>query len=149
MFVVDTNVIGEIRKGPRADAGAIGFLRDPGNEIFVPVQVIEELRQGVEHILHKGDVAQANALEAWLQKILEEFSSRILVFDLDCAQAWGRLTGINNQNPIDKQIAAIALIYDLTVVTRNTSHFAGTGAKLLNPFSHLPISPASNPQASP
>lgn len=144
MFVVDTNVIGEIRKGPRADAGAIGFLRNPGNEIFVPVQVIGELRQGVEHILHKGDVAQANVLEAWLQKILEEFSSRILVFDLDCAQAWGRLTGINNQNPIDKQIAAIALIYDLTVVTRNTSQFAGTGAKLLNPFSNLPVSSVSN-----
>jgi predicted nucleic acid-binding protein len=59
---------------------------------------------------------------------------RILNFDLACAALWGRLMGPSDQNPIDKQIAAIALHYDLTVVTRNVTHFAGTGVRLLNPF---------------
>jgi predicted nucleic acid-binding protein len=49
----------------------------------------------------------------------------------------------NNQHPIDKQIAAIALVYDLTVVTRNTQDFAGTGARLLNPFQDVAIAPTS------
>ncbi len=137
MFLVDTNVISEIRKGPRADVGVIGFLRDPDNEIFLPVQVIGELRRGVQNVLRKGDAAQAAMLEAWFQRILEEFSKRILVFDLDCAQTWGRLAGFNEQNLIDKQIAAIAIVYDLTLVTRNTNHFSGIGVRLLNPFTSL------------
>lgn len=137
MFLVDTNVISEIRKGPRADVGAIDFLRDPDNEIFLPVQVIGELRRGVQNVLRKGDAVQARVLEIWFQRILEEFSKRILVFDLDCAQTWGRLAGFNEQNLIDKQIAAIAIVYDLTLVTRNTSHFSGMGVRLLNPFTSL------------
>ena len=137
MFLVDTNVISEIRKGPRADVGVIGFLRDPDNEIFLPVQVIGELRRGVQNVMRKGDAAQARVLEIWFQRILEEFSKRILVFDLDCAQTWGRLAGFNEQNLIDKQIAAIAIVYDLTLVTRNTSHFSGIGVRLLNPFTSL------------
>jgi predicted nucleic acid-binding protein len=137
LFLVDTNVISEIRKGPRADIGAIGFLRDPDNEIFLPVQVIGELRRGVQNVMRKGDAVQARVLEVWFQRILEEFSKRILVFDLDCAQTWGRLAGFNEQNLIDKQIAAIAIVYDLTLVTRNTSHFSGIGIRLLNPFTSL------------
>jgi predicted nucleic acid-binding protein len=50
------------------------------------------------------------------------------------AQVWGRLRAPNPENPLDKQIAATALIYDLVVVTRNTAHYAPTGVRLLNPF---------------
>jgi hypothetical protein len=62
------------------------------------------------------------------------YAERILVFDAECAEIWGRLLGPSDQNPVDKQIAAIALRYDLTVVTRNVDHFSGTGVRLLNPF---------------
>ena len=145
MFLLDTNVISEIRKGSRADAGAIGFLRKPGHEVFMPVQVIGELRRGVENVMRKGDVIQAKRLEAWFQDIFEEFSSRILVFDADCAVIWGRLAGTGEQNLIDKQIASIATVYDLTVVTRNRGHFAGMGVRVLNPFSGVSISASPNP----
>ncbi len=145
MFLVDTNVISEIRKGQRADAGAIGFLGNSDNEIFLPVQVIGELRRGVENVSRKNDIVQAKSLGFWFQAILEEFSGRILVFDADCAQVWGRLAGVNEQNLIDKQIAAIAIVYDLTVVTRNTNHFSGTGVRQLNPFSGFPVSASTNP----
>ena len=66
--------------------------------------------------------------------MLAEHSARILNFDLDCAQVWGALMAPNPQHPIDKQIAAIALIHDLTLVTRNSADFAGTGVRLHNPF---------------
>ena len=63
-------------------------------------------------------------------------ADRVLSFDEECAQVWGRLMSPNHQYPIDKQIAAIALIYDLKVVTRNLEDFQGTGVELINPFVH-------------
>jgi predicted nucleic acid-binding protein len=68
---------------------------------------------------------------------------RILSFDLQCAKVWGALMGVNDQHIVDRQIAAIALVYDLTIVTRNTAHFAGMGVRVLNPF--LADSPSPQP----
>jgi predicted nucleic acid-binding protein len=62
------------------------------------------------------------------------YAESILPFDEEMAHVWGRLRVPNPEKPLDKQIAATALIHDLTVVTRNTEHFAPTGARLLNPF---------------
>ncbi len=78
-------------------------------------------------------------LETWLALLLEQFGEAILALDTDAAQVWGRLRVANPAHELDKQIAAIALVHDLTVVTRNTADFAGTGVKLKNPF--LPTSP--------
>lgn len=141
MFLCDTNVVSEIRKGTRADAGVIAFLRHAENEVFLPVQVVGEVLRGVENIRRKGDLAQFKILDAWFRQILRDYARRILVFDLDCVQAWSRMPGTNEQNLIDKQIAAVAVVYDLTLVTRNTGHFSGTGAKLLNPFSGVSVGP--------
>jgi len=135
MFLVDTNVISEARKGGRADPGVKTFWAssDPA-ELYIPVQTIGEIRRGLENIRQRGDASQARKLEAWLNTIVEEYSDRILDFDLDCAQIWGKLMSPNPQHAVDKQIAAIALIHDLTVVTRNVDDFTGLGARLLNPF---------------
>ncbi|MEO6919390.1 MAG: type II toxin-antitoxin system VapC family toxin [Collimonas sp.] len=136
MYLVDTNVISEIRKGNRANRGTLEFWSsvDPGT-IYLSVQSIGEIRRGVEHIRNRGDTVQAKALERWLHILIAEYSDRILAFDTDCAQVWGRLTSPGNQHIIDKQIAAIGLIHDLTLVTRNTGDFIGTGVRLINPFS--------------
>lgn len=134
MFLVDTNVVSELRKGPRADAGVLEFVGNPGHEMFLPVQVIGELRSGVEALRRRGDLPQAKLLEEWFELILTEYSTRILSFDLQCAKIWGTLMGVNDQQIVDRQIASIALVYDLTVVTRNTTHFAGMGVRVLNPF---------------
>lgn len=135
MYLLDTNVISELRKGTRADAGVRAFFAalDP-QHIHLAVQTMGELRRGLENIRGRGDHAQAARLESWLDDITTGYADRILDFDLDCAQAWGKLMSPNPQHPIDKQIAAIALMHDLTVVTRNTTDFAATGVKLLNPF---------------
>ena len=134
MYLVDTNVISERRKGARADRGVAEFIDAVEHELFLPVQVVGELVRGVEGLRTRGDLPQAKVLGAWLDMILEEFSARILPFDLASAHTWGKLMRISDQNQIDKQIAAIALVYDLTIVTRNTRHFEGTGARTLNPF---------------
>jgi toxin FitB len=134
MFLVDTNAISELRRGSKADPGVVRMLKSVEKDIFLPVQVIGELRQGIERLRHRGDFLQAQRLEAWFTTVLDAFALRILAFDVNCAQTWGRLMGRNDQNPVDKQIAAIALVYDLTVVTRDTGDFAGTGVRQLNPF---------------
>lgn len=91
----------------------------------------------------RGDLSQSARLEEWVQSILDRYSPRILTFDLECAVLWGNLRGASDQNLVDKQVAAVALAYDLTVVTRNTSHFVGAGVRLLNPF--LPNSELGKP----
>lgn len=135
MFLVDTNVLSERRKGPKADPDVVDFIERAEHELFLPVQVIGELRSGIERLRHRGDLRQAFKLETWFHLILEEYTLRILAFDLQCAKMWGALMVVNDQHIVDKQIAAIALVYDLTIVTRNMAHFAGTGVRLLNPFS--------------
>lgn len=134
MFLLDTNVLSEKRKGAKADSGVQEFLDRTSDELFLPVQVVGELLSGIHGLRLRGDIAQARKLEAWFRLVLDEYAAHILSFDLECARTWGLLMGANDQHIVDRQIAAIALVYNLTVVTRNTSHFAGTGVRLLNPF---------------
>jgi len=139
MYLIDTNVIGgEARKGSAANSGVTAFFRQCAEQearIWLSVVTVGELRRGVDLIRHRGDLPQARRLEAWLATVLRDYRDCILSFDLDAAQVWGRLRVPRPENALDKQIAATALIYDLTVVTRNTGDFARTGVRLLNPFS--------------
>ena len=102
--------------------------------VYLSSVTIGELRRGVALIRHRGDLEQAGRLEGWLTMVLAEFGDRILPFDTDAAQVWGRLRVPDPAHELDKQIAAIALVNDLTVVTRNIADFAGTGVRLFNPF---------------
>jgi len=135
MYLLDTNVISELRKGGRANHGVTAFFATlAAEDIYLSVVTIGEIRRGLENVRARGDREQAGRLEAWLDKVVTDFSDRILEFDLDCAQVWGKLMSPHPQHPIDKQIAAIALIYDLTVVTRNTDDFVSSSVRSLNPF---------------
>jgi predicted nucleic acid-binding protein len=137
MLLVDTNVISEARKGRRADPGVIAFWEDASNNnrpIFLAAVTVGELRRGVELIRHRGDRQQAGVLEQWLEQVLHDYGDRVLALDSDAAQVWGRLRVPDPQHAIDKQIAAIAMLHELTVVTRNVVDFANTGVRLLNPF---------------
>lgn len=134
MYLVDTNAISELRKGSKADPGVRALLKSKEDELFLPVQVIGELSFGVESLKRKGDLPQAQRVQTWLDSVLDAFDGRILNFDGTCALIWGRLRSANDQSLIDKQIAAIALFYDLIVITRNTRHYEGTGVRVVNPF---------------
>jgi toxin FitB len=138
MYLVDTDVISEIRKGEKANAGVRAFFKTAGRdgvELYLSVVSIGELRQGVERIRHRGDADQTRLLERWLNHVSRIYADAVLPIDEETAHVWGRLRVPNPENPLDKQIAATALIHDLTVVTRNVDHFAPTGVKLMNPFS--------------
>lgn len=137
MYLVDTNVISEVRKHSRANRGVQAFFKravEDETRIFLSVVTVGELRRGVESIRHRGDVRQADRLEAWLLALLTEFSDQILDINQDIAQLWGRLRVAHPQNALDKQIAATALIHELTIVTRNHKDFVKTGVRVLNPF---------------
>jgi predicted nucleic acid-binding protein len=135
VYLVDTNVISEARKGSQANAGVRQFWKsvDPAG-LYLAVQTVGEIRRVLEHIRQRGDLPQARKLEQWLNRIVQDYADRILDFDLDCAQVWGKLMSPHPQHAIDKQIAAIALIHGLTVVTRNVEDFRGTGVGVINPF---------------
>jgi predicted nucleic acid-binding protein len=137
MYLIDTDVISEARKGERANRGVRKFFADVERDeapIYLSAITIGELRQGVERVRHRGDEPQARLLERWLNRVTDTFEDSILSFDEETAQIWGRLRVPNPENPLDKQIAATALINDLTVVTRNTDHYLPTGARVVNPF---------------
>jgi len=69
-----------------------------------------------------------------LSRLTKDYADAVLPFDEEGAQVWGWLRAANPEDPLDKQIAATALIFDLIVVTRNTAHYVPTGVRLLNPF---------------
>lgn len=137
MYLIDTDVISEVRKEEKANPGVRRFFDDADRDnvpMYLSVITIGELRQGIEIIRHRGDESQARVLERWLDRVIDRFEDAILSFDQETAEIWGRLRVPSRENPLDKQIAATAIINDLTVVTRNTAHYAPTGVPLLNPF---------------
>jgi predicted nucleic acid-binding protein len=141
MYLFDTNVVSELRKGERADPGVPGLARDldaRDARVYVSVVTLGELRRGVDLLRHRGDTPQAERLEGWLGVVLDGYGDRVPDFGREEALLWGRLRCPHAENALDKQIAATALINDLTLVTRNARHFSATGVALLNPFSEVP-----------
>ena len=137
MYLVDTNVVSEIRKKERANKGVRAFFRRAAKEnsdLYVSVVTVGELRRGVEIIRHRGDAVQTGVLDAWLTATLDEFAQNILPVDEDIGQLWGRLRVPHAEHALDKLIAATALIHDLIVVTRNVDDFSAMGVRSLNPF---------------
>ncbi len=137
MYLIDTNVISEIRKKNKANPGVRKFFKnvqENDNHLFLSVITIGELRRGVELIRNRGDKKQARMLDKWLEETIDNYSDAILDFSITESQVWGKLRAPHHENALDKQIAATALTYGLTVVTRNTADFEHTGVKLFNPF---------------
>jgi predicted nucleic acid-binding protein len=137
VYLIDTNVVSESRKRSKANQGVRNFFGRVAEEnarVFISVVTVGELRRGIELIRHRRDHFQARQLERWLDQLLLDYEERILDVNADVAQLWGRLRVPHPENALDKQIAATAWVYDLTVVTRNHKDFSSTGVRLLNPF---------------
>ena len=133
-YLIDTNVLSELRKRDRADGGVVTFYRAlPRDEVFTSVIVLGEIRHGIERIRAR-DGAAAGALDRWLNWLRTSFRERILMITEEIADRWGHL-GLAEPVPApDALLAATALVHDLTLVTRNIKDVARTGARVLNPF---------------
>ena len=133
-YLIDTNVISELRKRGRADQGVVAWLqeREP-EELFLSVLVVGELRRSAARIRRRDPTAAAS-LDGWVTQIAERFRDRILVVDHAVAERWGEITAHPTVPDVDGLLAATALVHDLTVVTRNVRHMAPTGARCLDPF---------------
>ena len=137
MFVLDTNVVSELRKVRlgKADANVATWTESvDAADLFVSAITILELELGVLSIERK-DAAQGAMLRAWLeQHVLPEFSGRTLPVDTAVAQRCARLHVPDKRSERDALIAATALVHGMTVVTRNVADFEPTGVKILNPW---------------
>lgn len=136
MFILDTNVISELKKRT-PNQGVMSFfanLQINHQTFFISSITKGELLAGVHKLYARQDIIQARLYEKWVTEFFGKNTVNVLDFDEQCAEIWGKLISQNPQNPIDKQIGATALVYDLTLVTRNVKHFADTPVALLNPF---------------
>ena len=136
-FLLDTNVLSGRRRIERANFGVRAFFERidrTAAETYISVVTVGELRRGVDSVRFRGDSVQADILEGCLAEALEIYRGSIIEFDLKAAEVWGALRARRPEHPIDKQIAATALVHGLTVATRNEGDFLGTGVQLLNPF---------------
>jgi predicted nucleic acid-binding protein len=146
MYLIDTNVISEYRKGMRANPGVAAFFAAiHSNILFLPAQVVGEIQAGIAKLRHAGSpqaAQQAEAYEHWLDTLVAEYGDRILEFDVEAARVWGALLSNEKKDPhtIDKQIAAVALVHDLVVVTRDKAEAFSCipRVRVLNPFSDGP-----------
>ncbi len=136
MYLLDTNVLSELRKRD-ANQGVVDFFRKTNakkERCYISVVTIGEILTGIEKLKLKNDKQQAEVIEKWFTKILFDFQKKTLDFNQECAEQWSLLMANNPHNALDKQIGATALVYDLTLVTRNQKDFINTDVKLLNPF---------------
>lgn len=133
-FLLDTNVLSELRKGPRAHESVRTW--DEVNKErarFTSTIVIAELRKGALARSRKDPQGGA-VLDAWVNRIIGVFGQRVLPVDLPVAEIWARLMVPRSRPQIDTLIAATALAHGLTLVTRNVPDFEGTGVALLDPW---------------
>ena len=133
-YLIDTNIISEVRKGKRCDANvARWYEKIDDASLYLSVLVIGEIRKGIERV-RPNDNAQASAIENWLVAVDETFGERILPVDRAVANEWGRLNAMRPLPVIDGLLAATAKIHRMTMVTRNTADIADLGVRILNPF---------------
>lgn len=137
MYVLDTNVVSELRKvrHGNADKNVIAWAESvDAAELFVSVITIMELELGVLAIERK-DAKQGAVLRSWLeQHVLPEFAGRTLPVDTAVAQRCARLHVPDRRGERDALIAATALVHGMAVVTRNVADFKPTGVAAINPW---------------
>jgi predicted nucleic acid-binding protein len=133
-FLLDTNVLSELRKGRGADANVrkwMASIEEQGH--YISVLSIGEIRKGIE-LLRSRSPEQCPTLDHWLDQIQQNYEDQILLVTEAVAEQWGRLMAVRTLPAVDGYIAATALVNGLTVVTRNTRDFEGTGVAVLNPW---------------
>ena len=133
-FLIDTNVVSELRKGERADAGVRAWFDEhKADQLWLSVLVVGELRRGVE-LLRRRDERAGTRLSEWLDTVTHDFGDRIVPITIEVAERWAALNVPDPVPVVDGLLAATALERDLVLVTRNTADIERTGVAVVNPF---------------
>jgi predicted nucleic acid-binding protein len=133
-FLIDTNIISEVRKAERCHPRVAAWYASVEDEdMFLSVLVLGEVRKGIERARPR-DPAKAAALESWLGQVIFGFAGRVLGVDVAVCDQWGRMAAIRSLPMVDALLAATAVVHKLTLVTRNDRDVAGLGVPVLNPF---------------
>jgi toxin FitB len=133
-YLIDTNVISEIRKKRRCDRNvAAWYASIEDDEIFLSVLVAGEIRKGIE-LARRRDPRKATALEKWLKEVDFAFGDRMLPIDRAITDEWGAMSAKCPIPVIDGLLAATAKVRGLILATRNDAQVAELGAQVLNPF---------------
>jgi toxin FitB len=133
-YLLDTNVISELRKGERANSNVSSWFTGLADEeIHLSVLTIGEIRCGVESV-RRRDPDSAAALDSWLARLNEAHRDRILPVDRAIAEEWGRMNAPDPLPVVDGLLAATAKVVGLTLVTRHVADVERTGVELLDPF---------------
>ena len=136
MFLLDTNVVSELRR-PRPHGAVLVWIADvPAEQLFVSAVTVGEIQAGIE-ITREQDAAKAEELEVWLDKVLASYGvlPGVLPMDAPTLREWARLMHRRSDTITeDAMIAATAIVHRLTVVTRNVRDFSELGVELQNPF---------------
>lgn len=134
MFLLDTNVVSELRR-PRPHSGVLAWFREiPDADLCLSAVTIGEIQAGIE-MTRERDPAKAAALETWLNRVLDMYD--VLPVDAVAFREWARLMhGQSNTLLQDAMIGAVANANRLTVATRNVRDFERLGVKTINPFEH-------------
>jgi len=135
MFLLDTNVLSELRRPDRAHRGVVQWASSmPVEQFFISAISLLEVERGALRIARK-DAAQAQVLRNWIdEQILVRFEGRILPVDAMVALRCAQLHVPDPKPERDGLIAATALVHGLTLATRNVEDFTATGVRLLNPW---------------
>ena len=134
-FLIDTNVISELRKRRRSNKVVEWIATVPDDGAHISVVTIGEIAKGIaKRRDSKEHAREADELQAWFEGLLASYSDRILPIDVSVAVRWGRLCNEHPQLATDMLIAATALEHELTVATRNVAHFRTAGVATFNPF---------------
>jgi len=136
-YLVDTNVVSEVRR-PRAERQVMDWWDAvPSSDLFLSVLVVGEIRVGIER-LRDRDPRQSAVLEDWLNGLRRDFRDRVIAVDTEIADVWGRMNAAKAGSIIDGLMAATAIVHGLVFVTRNVTHVAHTGVRLLDPWDAPP-----------
>lgn len=133
-YLIDANVLSELRKPKRAEQVAAWLRATPPAELYTSVLVMAELRRGSQSV-RRRDPASADRLDGWISDLWAGFGDRVLVVTREVANRWADLMVPDPIPVIDGLLAATALVHNHTLVTRNTKDVIRTGVKVLDPFS--------------
>lgn len=135
MFLLDTNVVSELRRPERADTNVRAWASNTPAELYaISVVTVLELERGIL-LVERRDTAQGAVLRRWLERdILTPFATRILPIDVAIVRQCAALHVPDPRPERDALIAATALAHGLTIVTRNIGDFEPMGVALLNPW---------------